>query len=202
MSIAEAYRRHRWRATPQNVKHGNDQAGVRVDTPDVAYQPVDGKRPGWWRLKGWNVGVPYQWGGFDTLAEFEVKLKRGYAAGDVYSEAKRTGLDRAVSAQATGIDCSGFISRCWRLERSYSTRELPGLCEPLLSYDDLRPGDILNTHNAHVLLFAGWETPSRTRILVYDTGSPPSWRVLWHPMRTEYLRNQGYRPWRYRGIRD
>lgn len=98
-----------------------------------------------------NDGFPYQWGGFDTPAEFDRKIAAGHAAGDIYTPAKRAALESAVSAEACGIDCSGLISRCWRLDRSYSTRELASLCTPLSSLEDLRPVDILNVHNAYVL---------------------------------------------------
>ena len=71
---------------------------------------------------------------------------------------------------AVGIDCSGFISRCWRLSRPYSTRELAQVCVRLHSYDALLPGDILNTHNAHCLLFAGWVDAGCARMWAYETG--------------------------------
>ena len=38
-------------------------------------------------------------------------------------------FDAAVSRFAAGVDCSGFVSRCWRLDRPFSTRELPALCK-------------------------------------------------------------------------
>lgn len=202
LAIAEAYRTHRWRASSVNVRHAVDTQGIQVDTPDLGFHPADGTRPGWWVPGKWNVGIPYQWGGFDTLVEFDQKVKQGYAAGDIYTPVKRAGLEAAVSQEAAGIDCSGLISRCWGLERSYSTRELPQLCEPLTSYDELRPGDILNTHNAHVLLFVGWGNPARTSVSVYEVGSYPTWKVCRRRVRMEYLEEKGYQPFRYRRIRD
>ena len=59
--------------------------------------------------------MPYQWGGFSSTEEFLQGLKAGKAAGDVYTAEKRRLLEAAVSKQAVGIDCSGLISRCWRL---------------------------------------------------------------------------------------
>ncbi len=201
LQIAEAYRVHAWQPTAANILHGNDSKGIRVDTPDIAFKPKD-NRPGWWKADEWNFGVPYQWGGFATLKQFDKEVRQGKAAGDIYTSAKRAGLDDAVSTSATGIDCSGFISRCWRLDRSVSTRELAQLCEPLPNYEALKPGDILNVHNAHVLLFAGWQDSKRTRLYAYETGSPPTWKVLRHHISSELLKSQGYTPLRYRGIRD
>lgn len=201
LAIAESYRVHRWRASKSNAFHGYDAAGIRVDTPDVRFRPTDGvTRPGWWRPGSGNVGIPYQWGGFDTPASFDASLAGGEFAGDIYTELKRARLDDAVSEEACGIDCSGFISRCWRLDRSYSTRELPGLCDPLASYDDLSPGDLVNKVNDHALLFVEWLDDAKTSFMAYETGSPPTWKVLRHPIQVAYVRGLGYLPYRYKNI--
>lgn len=199
MEIAERYLRLEWKARPKNILHGTDAAGIRIDTPDVSYQPKSGS-PGWWHTGTRNEGMPYKWGGFDTPESFLAGVKAGKAAGDLCTLEKRRLLEAAVSDRAVGIDCSGFISRCWGLPRAYSTRTLPSLCLPLKSYAELRPGDVLNVHNSHVLLFAGWALPNRSRLLAYETGSPPTWKVLRHSIPMKMLREQGYRPMRYRGI--
>lgn len=202
ISLAEAYRQHRWLPTAANIRHGRDAQGIQVDTPDTTFHAGDGLHPDRWTPGRYQVGVPYQWGGFDTLAAFDQKTRAGLAAGDAYTAAKRAGLDSAVSQEATGIDCSGLISRCWRLDRSFSTRELPSLCQRLASYDDLRPGDILNTHNAHVLLFAGWRDAARSRMVIYEAGCHPTWRVVRRMIPRQAVQAKGYLPFRYRGIRD
>ena len=201
LGMAEAYRTHRWTGEGTNILHGIDGKGVRVDTPDSTYQKP-GAAPGWWRVNEENQGVPYQWGGFCTLAEFDAGLREGKAAGDVCTREKRRLLDDAVTTEAVGIDCSGFVSRCWKLPRSCSTRELAGLCSRLRSWDDLQPGDILNTYNAHCLLFAGWDDPKHIRIATYETGRPPNWKVSRHIIDAEQLRSLGYQPLRYRNMRD
>lgn len=200
LATAESYRTHRWTGSGANLKHGPDSRGVQVDTPDSTYQKP-GAIPGWWRTDEENEGVPYQWGGFSTLAQFDAGLRAGKAAGDVYTNEKRRLLDNAVSSEAVGIDCSGFISRCWKLPRSYSTRELAGLCVELKSWDELKPGDILNTYNAHCLLFAGWDDASRKRLVAYETGCPPHWKVVANTIDVKWLRGLGYKPYRYRNLR-
>ncbi len=201
IKIADSYRQHTWRPTARNVLHGKDSKGVRVDTPDVGYQPGGNAVPGWWEPGASNEGVPYQWGGFSTLAEFDAGIAAGKAAGDVYTGMKRALLDDAVSADAVGIDCSGLISRCWKLPRTYSTRELPLLCKEV-SWDELKPGDILNTHNAHCLLFAGWLDAKKINFLCFETGCPPTWKVMSHPIEAKWLRDQGYKPYSYLGMLD
>ncbi|MBP7949233.1 MAG: hypothetical protein KA004_06210 [Verrucomicrobiales bacterium] len=201
MQLAEAYLTHEWLPTSRNVFHGIDPDGIRVDTPDSAFKPAM-TLPGWWVAGLMNRGIPYQWGGFSTPEEFDAGLAAGKYAGDIYTLRKRALLDGAVSRHAVGIDCSGFVSRCWRLPRSYSTRELPQLCDELANWDDLLPGDILNTRNEHVLLFAQWHDAAHTALIVYETGSPPMWKVQRHPLMRKPLADWGYRAYRYRNMRD
>ena len=200
MATAERYRTHRWMPTERNVLHGPDPDGIRVDTPDTGYR-VPGAFAGWWTPGQWNEGMPYQWGGFATPEQFDRGIAEGRAAGDVYTAEKRRLLDAAVSRHATGIDCSGFISRCWRLPRSYSTRELQGICETV-SWEQLQPGDVLNTWNAHVMLFAGWADAGRTRLTLYEAGYPPHWLVIRREARVADLQSAGFTPLRYRGMRE
>jgi hypothetical protein len=197
---AVSYLQHQWTPSEKNVFHGKDAQGIQVDTPDVNFRPR-GTFPGWWVPGLVNRSIPYQWGGFSTPEEFDAGIAAGKAAGDIFTPEKRAKLDDAVSQQAVGIDCSGFISRCWHLPRSFSTRELPLLCEPLESFDDLQPGDIVNTHNAHVVLFDAWYDSARSYFVCYETGSPPTWKVQRHALRTAQMKELGYKPFRYRNIR-
>jgi cell wall-associated NlpC family hydrolase len=201
MATAEVYRNFKWTPTPANIFHGKAPDGIRVDTPDAAFKPK-GTFPGWWEAGMINKSMPYKWGGFDTPETFLAGLSEGKAAGDICTPDKRRLLDDAVSKQAVGIDCSGFVSRCWNLPRSYSTRTITTLCDPVADMKDLKPGDILNAHNSHVFLFARWTTKDRSRMLVYTTGSASFWGVQLGPLRTAQMKPLGYTAWRYRGMRD
>ncbi|MES2708178.1 MAG: hypothetical protein V4726_16410 [Verrucomicrobiota bacterium] len=201
METARRYASHKWRGTAANVRHGTDSAGIRIDTPDVTFQRT-GAMPGFWAPGVETFGIPYQWGGFCTPEEFDRGIARGLAAGDVYTGEKRRLLDDAVSREAVGIDCSGYVSRCWKLPRSFSTRELASLCDPLPSWEDLRPGDVLNTWNSHVILFSGWMDAEHRQLSFYETGGPPDWKVIRHRISRAYLEKKRYRPLRYRGIRE
>lgn len=199
--IAEEYRNLRWTASEENAFHGKDSDGIWVDTPDEGFSRP-GTRPGWWRAGGENLGMPYKWGGFSSPKEFRAGLKKGLYAGDIYSAEKRRLGDAAVSRHTVGIDCSGLISRCWKLKRPYSTRELPALCAPLPSFADLKPGDIVNAPNNHVLLFKAFTDDTKRRILAYEAGSPPTWKVLLNSIPLSLLEKDGYQPLRYRKIRE
>jgi hypothetical protein len=116
IAAARSFAEHHWRAGSEHVRHGNDAAGVEVHTPNEDPSGVAPAGTGRWRVGAENIGVPYKWGGFDTLASFDAGLRAGKAAGDLYSLEKRRRGRAAVSSAAFGIDCSGFVSRCrpWR----------------------------------------------------------------------------------------
>jgi len=199
IGIAYTYSRVAWMPEQRHVLHGKDKAGVTVHTPDATLSN-HGFSNGWWQTGREARGVAYQWGGFDTPQEFTVSLARGEVAGDISTAEKRRLGDDATSKQACGIDCSGFVSRCWRLSKPYSTKELPSICDKLDSWDDLKAGDILLNHQ-HVVLFAKWSKPGNS-IYVYEAGPFPMWRVNAAEIPRDYLVKRGYTPWRYRGIRE
>jgi hypothetical protein len=201
LETAHAYLTFNWTPSERNVCHGNDPDGIRVDTPDIGFRPAE-TRPGWWVPNRRNIGVPYMWGGFSSLDEFAEGVRAGKFAGDIYTTQKRVLLEKAVSKHVIGIDCSGLISRCWRLDRCYSTREFPSLCLRLSSYHELKPGDILNSFNNHALLFYRFKDAREERLLAYEAGSPPTWKVLLNDIPVAMLKDQGFVPYRYARIRD
>lgn len=199
LKIAESFLEHRWQASAKNVKHGKDSAGVDVQTPDR-----DGGqcRPSGecWVPDAENVGVAYKWGGTDTPQTFIAGVRAGKAAGDVYTDAKRKGGGKTVSGDAVGVDCSGFICRCWKLTTRHSTESLPSICEKLSSPAELKPGDIMNGAGAHVLLFAKWTNPEKTHALFYEAS--PFSKTVASERDVNQMTNVGFKPLRYRQIRD
>ena len=200
MTIAHDLSTHPWRPFSKNILHGKDKSGVVVDTPDIGLDPQQ-PRKGWWIPGEVNTGVPYKWGGFDDPAAFDTAVANGLAAGDVSSPAKRRADDAAVSKQAAGVDCSGFVSRCLKLPSVHDTTQLPAVCTPLPSAQALRPGDLLNISHRHVLLCAGWSNPERTWLYYYETGGGPDyWKPGLKQAPLDALLALGYQPLRYRGM--
>jgi hypothetical protein len=199
ISIARSYAEHRWQAGAPNIRHGPDPKGIEVQTPDATTTaPPIGR----WQIAVKNVGLPYKWGGFDTLQTFDAGVQSGKAAGDLYSPEKRRRGNAAVSDDAVGIDCSGFISRCWGLRTKFGTARLPGLCSSLPTSDALLPGDIMDAPNGHVVLFARWLDASKSRALFYEAEAEPQPRVVASEHRLLWLRLCGAQPYRYLRIRD
>ena len=103
LSIADTYVALDWECSAENLTNGviTDPSGNVVQTPT-------------WLYVGTIHSMPYKWGGFDTIESFLQGITAGYYAGDQATS--------AVSSYARGVDCSGFVSRCWTLPSHYSTR--------------------------------------------------------------------------------
>ena len=113
---------------------------------------------------------------------------------------KSDDLDGAgVSEAAVGIDCSGFICRCWKLKQRYSTYNLAEICTKLTSPAALEPADIMNSSRGHVLLFVKWLDPEKKRALFYE--SAPYSKCLASERDVASMTAAGYVPLRYKGIR-
>ena len=193
-----------WKGSSRNVRHGEDPDGIRIDTPDA--DAPGGHAGAWWRPGKRSTGMPYKWGGFDTPRQFAARLKADAAnggapaaAGDMGTAEKQAAGDAAVSRFAAGVDCSGFVSRCWRLDRPFSTRELPALSRPV-PWEELRTGDILIAPGRHVLLFIQWVGTAKDRFMGSEAGPLPVWKCGEHVFSRSSLEKNGYLPMRYRGM--
>ena len=199
LKIAESFIHHRWQATVKNVRHGKDADGVEVHTPDR-----DGGRGNplseCWLPDTGNIGVAYKWGGNDSPKSFSAGIRAGKAGGDVYTLEKRRRGGKAVSAEAVGVDCSGFICHCWKLTARYSTNSLPSICEKLSSPATLEPADIMNQPNGHVLLFVKWLDSEKKRAVFYEAA--PFSKTLASERDINEMTAAGYQSLRYRHLRN
>jgi hypothetical protein len=198
LAIGETYVKYRWEPTANSIRHGKDSSGIEIHTPDVPGGRADPAADGW-TPGAPNTGMPYKWGGFDTLQRFETGIRAGKAAGDVYTMEKRKLGGKAVSGDAVGIDCSGFVSRCWKLSEKHSTSMLFGICKKLPAATDLLPADVMNTGEGHVLMFVRWLDDDKTRALFYEAAPFSKTRSTERVLAD--LISAGYIPLRYRDIR-
>jgi hypothetical protein len=141
--------------------------------------------------------MAYKWGGFDTPETSVWGLEKGKKAGDIANSYKILKDDSAVSPDSVGVDCSGFVSRCWGLYKPFSTRKLPLISNPV-TWEELRLGDIL-IKQGHVVMFVAQK---KNIIVGYESGSFPDWRVRRFAMTERYMKNDGYSPWRYRNMAE
>lgn len=198
IKIAERFVNHRWTAEAKHVRHGKDSSGVEIHTPDRKSQHGSPDEDCW--VLGENTGVAYKWGGWDTPESFDSGLRKGRAAGDVYSAEKRRKGGAAVSGDCVGIDCSGFVSRCWALKTRESTSTLSSISKRLDSTDELKPADVMNTAGGHVILFVRWLDSGKKRALFYEAAPFSKTRAVEHEIAE--LHGRGFIPLRYRGMRE
>jgi len=204
IEIAEAYTNHEWYPTEDNIFQINDTPilkyleifplieliisgllGIKwVMTPDRDSHP---EMPEWWGWKAGekNIGIPYQWGGFSSISGFglanpkdfdEQYTGTGNFSGKIhYAGDINTG--GYTSSKACGVDCSGFVSRCWNLSPRQSTRTLgDNIHSWPITFNQLKEGDILNRYNYHVMLFNEFVDENKSAISIYHS-SGWDWKV-------------------------
>lgn len=90
---------------------------------------------------------------------------------------KNVQYSQSRSYQGFRTDCSGFVSMCWDLNRSYTTADFSsggGDSYKLSTYDQLQPGDALvrrSRGQGHVVLFLGWNDASKKAACVIEQNS-------------------------------
>jgi hypothetical protein len=158
LSIGASYVEHEWSCTEENLTNGVEEApdGDLVETPH-------------WIEPGTNFKIPYKWGGFNTLSEYDDGMLDGKYAGDIHTD--------GVSSYARGVDCSGFVSRCWKLPVHYSTYMMDDeITIAYSSWEELKPGDAIHKEG-HVRLAIN-NDPSGNILVVEASGK--DWRVNYH----------------------
>jgi hypothetical protein len=96
-------------------------------------------------------------------------------------------------------ECSGFVSMAWHTSTpGHSTRHIPEIADQI-KWSELKPGDVLNAHDDHCMLYHMWESPGW--IWIYDLHSPGV-NMRHVKVFTDTLRDKNYIPRRYRNIRD
>lgn len=98
------------------------------------------------------VGLPYDWGGYMSIDEFEGQLADGYGAG--------SHSWHGILECTAGLDCSGFVSKTWETGH-YSTSTFDDGPTHEIALADLKRGDAVNDAGSHVVLYtyetdAGW----------------------------------------------
>ena len=136
---------------------------------------------------GWWTGLPYDWGGYKTLTEFDDDLANGYGAG--------SHSWHGVLSCTTGLDCSGFVSKVWDTGH-YSTSTMSSVSYGIDQADLLR-GDGCNEPGSHIVLFTH-ETDAGGPVFYEASGSGCKVRLNVPTSGWSYL--SGYDPIRYDNI--
>ena len=154
---AEPYAVYNWTCAAANIKD-YDCGGVHVTTPS-------------WVEVGANVSIPYMWGGFSSLPQFDQGITDEVSAGDSYTTGNGSGPGCAV-----GVDCSGYVSRAWDLPYKYGTSTLPDISTEYSSFSELKSGDIVNYAGHHVRLIHT-NNSDGTFLILEASASATNWSV-------------------------
>ena len=161
IATGDTYVQHPWTATAANLSDGVETApdGDLVQTPS-------------WIVIGANQTVPYKWGGFDSLAGFDSGIAVGHYAGDIHTD--------GPSDYARGVDCSGFVSRCWNLVSHYTTRMMDDpdygpITLPYASWAEIQAGDAIHRPGHVRMAVDGLQDGSF--LVLESAGSATDWRV-------------------------
>ncbi len=166
LAIGDTYDKLSWDCSASNLTYGRitDSYGNHVETPD-------------WLSVGQMQRVPYKWGGFNTIDGFLDGISQGKYAGDKATD--------SVSPEAVGVDCSGFVSRCWTLPSHYSTHMMPDITNPYDNWELAQPGDACHKVG-HVRLIVAHEDDG-TLDMVEAAGF--NWRVSYTNYRYSQITN-------------
>ncbi len=134
--------------------------------------------------------VPYDWGGWDSVAAFNSYMKQNYAAGDIHTS--------GVESCSRGTDCSGFVTRAWGCtNKKYGTVTLHQISNQLGSVQSLKRGDIVNKQSSHVRLFAKF---ANNGAYYYEATTGGHDRVIYRYL--SWSSQNGYVPRRYIHVSD
>lgn len=138
--------------------------------------------------------MPYCWGGFSTTAQFKTGLSNGGRVGNINTS---TG---AYVSNTYGLDCSGYVSRCWRQSTKYGTGTIGNICSKI-NYSQLKSADALNKSGSHIVLYE--YADGSGNYVLYEATTLNKYDRVSHTTRPiSELSSSGYVALRYNGITD
>ncbi|WP_426425245.1 hypothetical protein [Bradyrhizobium genosp. A] len=187
IETAFAFEGLQWQVTAQNY-------GPDPDTACTGFSRI--RRPWYMQGKiGQQVrGVPYCWGCYGSLANFQAQVQRGVKAGNVCTR-------NDPRNDVVGVDCSAFVSATWGLAVHYTTAAIPAITTPVSDPWQLRPGDALNKPGSHVMLFLRFTPDRKAEVMESSTGGCNG-RVCRNVYPLAALLARGYQPVRYKALAD
>ena len=187
LETAVAFEGIQWTVNP--AAYGRD--------PDTACSGFAGRirRPGYiiGKLQQEVRGIPYCWGCHGSLDQIRAKIEHGVLAGNICTH-------NAPRSDATGVDCSAFVSAAWGLANHFTTAAIPGITSRV-NPSDLRPGDALNKPGSHVMLFLRFTADRKAEVMESSPGGCNG-RVCHNVYPLASLLARGYQPVRFRALAD
>lgn len=145
---AAAYAVHEWTMTSVN------------ETASCSSEYASTYDPGTWR------GLPYDWGGYMTIAEYDDQLASGYGAG--------SHSWHGILSCTAGLDCSGFVSKVWGIGH-YSTSTFHNAATDI-SIGSVKRADAFNDAGSHMVLHT-YETAAGAPVFYEASGGADKTRL-------------------------
>ncbi|MDO9577674.1 MAG: hypothetical protein Q7J16_07290 [Candidatus Cloacimonadales bacterium] len=185
LEIAENYRDLIWYVESDNIlgnytTSGDPQQGY---TDEYPCDWVD-------QIGEYTIGMPYQYGGRDDFDEWTEDYVNG-----VYGPGGHSVHYPGSLGWAAGIDCSGFVGRCWEIDEytllMYFNCTYIANNYQEVTVEELQPGDCFVKSGVHARLFYEWGEDNN--VITVEATSGTYNRVLQY----EYdllqdIINQGY----------
>jgi len=176
MEIADGFLTHEWYPTEENIFHDTFMR-KEVDTPDRDTY-TDWPNDHGWKSNQTANGLPYQWGGFSSISGYNLSnpqdFDEQYTGTGSYEGRIHFAGDINTNdycERTCGLDCSGFVSRCWNLPMKHATYTFLDIVSPV-RLEELQYGDILNIPRYHVILFKEFVDEEKTLIRTIECGGP------------------------------
>lgn len=153
------------------------------------------------------TGIPYCWGAWNS-STFSSKIKNGYYAGNVFTTEdykKKDGnanKDHGLVGGTVGMDCSGFVSVIFDLNKKYSTG---GLIDSgyFSSQNNAKAGDILDKRGDHVVYIKSISYDNMGNKYCYIAeASKSAGRVRYRTVKLSTMIGDGYSIYRYTNFAD
>ncbi|MFN3658694.1 MAG: hypothetical protein ACK4UO_15700 [Pseudolabrys sp.] len=196
IEIARSYLTVNWVMQPENYEKSGIENACVPDRYKLWLRPRRFTRD----LIGTTIGpMPYRWAGEDTPQTFRLRTELGALAGDICT-CRILEFSYCTFPEAAGVDCSGFVSRAWGIEKR-GTSGLLDVADDLDSIEALKPGDAFDWPQRHVRLFTEMAPGAAIAFTVLESTTRLECEgVCERTYRPSEL--AGYRLIRYRGITD
>lgn len=149
---------------------------------------------------GTTIGpMPYRWGGDDTPQTFRTRSEWGALAGDMCT-CRQAEYNYCVFADSAGVDCSGFVSRVWGIEKR-GTSGLLDVAADIDNLEALKPGDAFDWPQRHIRLFTGYAEGAATAFTVLEASTRYQCEGVCERIYRPSELN-GYKLIRYKGISE
>jgi hypothetical protein len=130
---------------------------------------------------GTTIGpMPYRWGGDDTPATYRLRIEWAALAGSICTCRDAT-LNYCLFPDSAGVDCSGFVSRAWGIDKR-GTSGLLDVAHDVTSVGELKPGDAFNWPGRHIRLVVGAAPGAAVAYLVLHIPAERSERLPADPL--------------------